>query len=325
MEHSPRRISLAPMLDWTDRHYRYFLRRISKRIYLYTEMVTTGAILYGDKNQHLDFNEEEHPVALQLGGSDPQDLAACAKIAELWGYDEVNLNVGCPSNRVQNGAFGACLMANPALVAQAVSSMKEATDIPITVKTRLGIDDNDSWEFLEEFISTVKDAGCDTFIIHARKALLKGLSPKENREIPPLNYERAYRVKETWPELEISINGGFRDMNSVEEQLNHVDGVMIGREAYENPYALSCVDQRFYGETTSVKTRKEIFAEMIPYMEQHLSEGKPLKWIARHLLGLYHGVPGGRAYRRKLSDGTARGGGDIQFLRKLLEELPDDL
>jgi len=322
---SPRRISLAPMIDWTDLHYRYFLRLISKRIWLYTEMIATGAILHGDKKRHLDFNAEEHPVALQLGGSNPADLAACAKIAEDWGYDEINLNVGCPSSKVQSGMFGACLMAHPELVAECISAMNNAVKIPVTVKTRLGIDEHDSWEFLEKFLTSVKSAGCDTFILHARKAWLKGLSPRENREIPPLDYERVWKVKELWPELEISINGGFRSMDVVEQNLAHVDGVMIGREAYENPFALACVDSRFYGEPDRQLTRKQIFSEMIPYFERRLAEGDHLKRVARHLLGLYHGVDGGRAYRRTLSEGTNNKAGDRAFLLELYDSLPDGI
>ena len=325
MTTTPRRISLAPMLDWTDRHYRFFLRQITSEMYLYTEMVNTGAILKGDRSYQLDFSKVEHPLALQLGGSNAAELAQCAHIAQEWGYDEVNLNVGCPSSRVQSASFGACLMATPEVVADAVSAMKAVTTIPITVKTRLGIDEHDSWEFLEQFITTVKSAGCDTFILHARKAWLQGLSPKQNRDVPPLNYERVHRVKELWPELEISINGGLRDLDHVAEQLKYVDGVMIGREAYENPYALSSVDSRFYGVEHPIKTRKEIFAAMIPYMADELQRGGQLKWITRHLMGLYHGVDGARWFRRQLSDGTAKGAGDVAFLENLLSQLSDDL
>ncbi len=320
-----RRISLAPMLDWTDRHYRHFLRLITKEMYFYTEMVTTGAILHGDKNRHLDFSKEEHPVALQLGGSNVDDLTTSAKIAEQWGYDEVNLNVGCPSARVQSGSFGACIMAEPALVSKAINSMQKAVSIPVTVKTRIGIDNFDNWEFLEKFITTVADGGCDTFILHARKAHLKGLSPKENRQIPPLNYERVYKVKERWPNLEISINGGFRDLDTVEQQLKYVDGVMIGREAYENPYSLATVDQRFYNSTDPVKTRSEIFEGMFPYIEEALNNGDSMKWITRHLMGLFHGIPGGKQFRRVLSDGTAKGLGDMELLYSILKDMPNDI
>jgi tRNA-dihydrouridine synthase A len=320
--YAKRRISLAPMMDWTDRFYRYFLRQISTQMYLYTEMVTTGAILRGDKNRHLDFDGMEHPIALQLGGSDPKALAECAKIAEDWGYDEVNLNVGCPSDRVQSGMFGACLMFKPALVAECVSAMKSAVSIPVTVKTRLGVDESDSWEFLEEFITVVKEAGCYEFIVHARKAWLKGLSPKENRTVPPLDYEKVYRVKEKWPELEISINGGFRDLDEVEQQLKFVDGVMIGREAYENPYKMIDIDNRFYGLNETIKTRREVLESMLPFIEKEMKCGHPMNRLTRHMLGLYHGVPGGRYFRRTLTEGVAKGGGDMAFIKKLISELP---
>jgi tRNA-dihydrouridine synthase A len=319
---SKRRVSLAPMMDWTDRFYRYFLRQISSHMYLYTEMVTTGAILRGDKNRHLDFDAVEHPIALQLGGSDPKALAECAKMAEDWGYDEVNLNVGCPSDRVQSGMFGACLMFKPALVAECVFAMKNTVSIPVTVKTRLGVDESDSWEFLEEFIDTVKSAGCEEFIVHARKAWLKGLSPKENRTVPPLDYSKVHLVKEKWPELEISINGGFRNLDLVEEQLKYVDGVMIGREAYENPYKMIDIDKRFYGIEGPIKTRREVLESMIPFIEKEMALGHPMNRLTRHMLGLYHGVAGGRYFRRTLSEGVSKGRGDMEFIKKLISELP---
>ncbi|HTJ93231.1 MAG TPA: tRNA dihydrouridine(20/20a) synthase DusA, partial [Pararobbsia sp.] len=249
MKSSARRVSVAPMMDWTDRHCRYFHRLISRHTWLYTEMVTTGALLHGDVPRHLTFNEHEHPVALQLGGSEPADLAKCATLGEQWGYDEINLNCGCPSERVQRGAFGACLMAEPQLVADCVKAMRDVVSIPVTVKHRIGIDDVSEYSFVRDFVGTIADAGCEVFIVHARNAILKGLSPKENREIPPLKYEYAYQLKRDFPSLDISINGGIQSLDEVEQHLEHVDGVMLGREAYHNPYLLAGVDARFYGST----------------------------------------------------------------------------
>lgn len=294
------------MLDWTDRHCRYFLRLISRHTLLYTEMVTTGAIIYG-KGDYLGFNEEEHPVAVQLGGCDPDHMTQCAEKSQALGYDEVNINVGCPSDRVKNGSFGACLMAQPQVVADCVKAMQEAVDIPVTVKCRIGIDDMDEYEDFSRFIDVVAGAGCDTFIVHARKAWLQGLSPKENRDIPPLNYERVYQLKAEHPELNISINGGITTLEQTEEHLKRVDGVMIGREVYSNPYILAGVDKRFYGYDSPVLERAEIVRLMQAYIErQDAPYFKP--WHAvRHMLGLFQGQPGGRVWRRYLSqNGTGK-------------------
>lgn len=302
-----RKLSVAPMLDWTDRHCRYFLRLISKHTLLYTEMVTTGAIIYG-KGDYLGFNNEEHPVAVQLGGSDPSDMARCAVLSQQRGYDEVNINVGCPSDRVKNGSFGACLMAQPETVAECVAAMQREVDIPVTVKCRIGIDDMDEDEDFSRFINIVADAGCDTFIVHARKAWLQGLSPKENREIPPLNYPRVHRLKAARPELSISINGGIKTLEETKTQLTEVDGVMIGREVYANPYMLSDVDSEIFGDEQSrVLSRRELVIKMQEYIaRQDEPYFKP--WhVARHMLGLFQGQAGGRIWRRYLSqNGTGK-------------------
>lgn len=290
------------MLDWTDRHDRYFLRLISHHALLYTEMVTTGAIIYGDRDRHLQFNEEEHPLALQLGGSDPKDLATCSKIAVDYGYDEINLNLGCPSNRVQNGSFGACMMAEPNMVAECISAMQQAVSIPVTVKCRIGIDDKDSFEELVHFIGTQNEAGCDTFIIHARKAILQGLSPKENRDIPPLKYDMVYKIKELFPHCGISLNGGVKTLQQVAEHLQHVDGVMMGREAYHNPYLLSAVDRLFYQDEHPVLSRHEVVESMFPYIEKELKQGARLQSIVRHMLGIFQGVQGTKSWKRYLSE-----------------------
>lgn len=306
------------MLDWTDRHYRFFARLITRHTWLYTEMVTTGALLHGDVERHLRFDDSEHPVALQLGGSEPDDLARCARLAQQWGYDEVNLNVGCPSERVQKGAFGACLMAESALVADCVKAMRDAADIDITVKHRIGIDRIEDYGFLSDFVDTVARAGCRTFVVHARNAILKGLSPKENREIPPLRYEYVYRLKAERPELEILINGGVQTLAQIDGHLAHVDGVMVGREAYHNPYLMSAWDARYYDDPTPPLTRAEVVAAMIPYVERMLSEGHKVRNIARHVLGLFQGVPGARQWRRMLSDAACLdGAGADLFLRAL--------
>ncbi|MDN0075983.1 tRNA dihydrouridine(20/20a) synthase DusA [Crenobacter sp. SG2303] len=301
-----RRLSVAPMLDWTDRHYRYFARLISRHTWLYSEMVTTGAILHGDADRFLRFDEAEHPLALQLGGSEPEDLARCAKLAEQWGYDEVNLNVGCPSERVQKGAFGACLMAEPQLVADCVKAMRDACGIDVTVKHRIGIDSVEDYDFVQGFVDTVAAAGCTTFIVHARNAILKGLSPKENREIPPLRYHYVYRLKQERPELEILINGGIKTLAETDEHLDEIDGVMIGREAYHNPYLMADFDARYYGDEHPVPSRDEVVEALLPYVERELSAGRgtQLRHIARHILGLYQGVPGARQWRRMLSDAS---------------------
>src|SRR6478609_7897834 len=295
-----RRLSVAPMMDWTDRHCRVFHRQITRHTWLYTEMVTTGALVYGDVERHLRFNEEEHPVALQLGGSEPADLATSAKLGRQWGYDEINLNCGCPSERVQKGAFGACLMAEPQLVADCVKAMRDAVDIDVTVKHRIGIDQHASYDFVRDFVGTVADAGCSTFIVHARNAILKGLSPKENREIPPLRYEVAYELKREFPQLEIIINGGIDSLEDIDAHLLHVDGVMLGREAYHNPWLMADFDARYYGDQGARKTREQVLAAMLPYIRaelaRHGAHGLKLNSITRHMLGLTAGLPGARRY-----------------------------
>ena len=315
-----RTFSVAPMLDWTDRHERFFLRLISKKALLYTEMVTTGAIIHGDRSRFLDFNTEEHPVALQLGGSNPVDLAECAKMAEQYGYDEVNLNVGCPSDRVKSGMFGACLMAKPQLVAECVHAMQSVVDIPITVKHRIGIDENDSIEELFEFVEVVAESGCKTFISHARKAWLNGLSPKENRDVPPLRYDVVYQLKESMPQLEIVINGGINDLPTAQQQLEHVDGVMMGREVYHNPYILAEVDQLMYQSVEQVLSREEIFESFILYAERELAKGTRLHSMSRHILGLFNGLPGARKWRRYISENAPRAdegvAAGVEILRK---------
>ena len=307
------------MLDWTDRHDRYFLRLISRHALLYTEMITTGALIYGDREKFLEFNEDEHPVAIQLGGSDPVDMATCAKMAEDYGYDEVNINVGCPSNRVQSGMFGACLMAKPELVAECVSAMQAAVNIPVTVKHRIGIDEDESLEQLIEFVETVSAAGCKTFIVHARKAWLKGLSPKENRDIPPLRYDVVHQLKQSNPQLEIIINGGICDLETTQTQLEKVDGVMMGREVYHNPYILADVDQRFFGSTEKVLTRFEIIERLFPYIQEELSKGARLQSISRHILGIFNGMPGARKWRRYISENAPPAGADENVIRQALE------
>lgn len=312
-----RRFCVAPMLDWTDRHERYFLRLLSKHAVMYTEMVTTGALIHGERDRYLKFNKEEHPVALQLGGSDPKVMAECAKMAEDYGYDEVNINVGCPSDRVQNGAFGACLMAEPDLVAENVSAMQNAVDIPVTVKNRIAIDELDENQCLPHFLQTVSQAGCDTFIIHARKAWLKGLSPKQNRDVPPLNYELVYQMKREFPQLEIIINGGIKTLEQSEQHLEQVDGVMIGREAYHNPYMMNQVDQRLYGESyNNEKTSFEILNQYMEYMQKQINEGVYLKHMSRHLLGLFIGQAGAKAWRRHISENAHKQGAGIEVIQQ---------
>lgn len=313
-----RTISVAPMLDWTDKHCRYFLRLISRHTLLYTEMVTTGAIIHG-KGDYLDFNQEEHPVALQLGGSDPADMAHCARLAQEYGYDEVNINVGCPSDRVQNGRFGACLMAEPETVAACILAMQKEVNIPVTVKSRIGIDEMDEYQDLTHFIERVADVGCEVFTIHARKAWLKGLSPKENRDIPPLLYDRVYHLKQQFPQLNISLNGGVKTLDDVDLHLQYLDGVMIGREVYSNPYILAEVDARFYQDTHEVLSREDIVHAMLPYVEQQLVQGARAWSIARHMLGLFQGQPGGRIWRRYLSEhGTGQNKAGRQIGPELL-------
>ena len=295
------------MMDWTDRHCRYFLRLLSPSAELYTEMVTAAAIRHGDAARLLRFDAAEHPVVVQLGGSEPELMAEAAVRAAEEGYDEININVGCPSDRVQSGQFGACLMAEPERVAACYSAMSAAVDIPVTVKSRIGIDDQDSYEFLCRFVETVAEAGCRKFIVHARIALLEGLSPKENRSVPPLDYERVYRLKADYRELDVHINGGFCDLAAVESALEHVDGVMIGREAYQNPYFLAELEERFV-PGFQVPDRQGIVAAMLPYIERQLAEGEALKRITRHMLGLFAGQPGARAWRRYLSEQAHRRG-----------------
>lgn len=297
-----RRVAVAPMLDWTDRHCRYFHRLLSRNAWLYTEMVTTGALLHGDRPRFLDFHAAEHPLALQLGGSEPDELARCAELAQQWGYDEINLNIGCPSERVQRGAFGACLMLEPKLVADCVRAMVRACDRPVTVKHRIGIDQQNDYATLRAFVETVAAAGCTTFIVHARNAILKGLSPKENREIPPLRYEVVYRLKQDLPQLEILINGGINTLAQMQEHVRHVDGVMIGREAYHNPWWLTEVDSAFYGDDHPVPTRAQVLDALQAYFAERMAEGVPLARMTRHMLGLCQGLPGARSFRRLLSD-----------------------
>jgi len=299
---SPRTYGLcvAPMMDWTDRHCRYFHRLLSPHARLYTEMVTAPAVLHGDRARLLGFDPAEHPVALQLGGAEPRELAAAARVGADLGYDEVNLNVGCPSDRVQSGRFGACLMREPALVADCIAAMRAAVSIPVTVKCRLGVDEQDEYADLERFVETVRATGCSVFVVHARKAWLEGLSPKENREVPPLNYARVYRLKSEFPELTIVINGGVSSVADVSEHLRHVDGVMLGRTAYHEPYRLAEIEHAIY--STPLPERDIVLERMRPYVQAHLARGDRLQHISRHILGLYQGLPGARAYRRLLSE-----------------------
>ena len=313
-----RRLSIAPMLDWTTRHCRVFHRQLTQNALLYTEMVTTGAIIHG-KNDYLKFNQIEQPVALQLGGSDPADLAACAKLAAQRGYAEINLNAGCPSDRVQRGRFGACLMKEADLVAQCVDAMKQAVDLPITVKHRIGVDELESYDFVADFMGTVNNAGCNTFIVHARKAWLKGLSPKENREIPPLNYNMVYKLKQDFANCHISINGGINSLEEALNHLQHLDGVMIGRAAYQSPYMLANADNLIFGEQKTLKTPLEIVESMYPYIEQELAQGTRLNSIVRHMLGLYQSVKGARAWRRFLSENARGEGKTLDVLKQAME------
>jgi len=306
------------MMDWTDRHARYFLRLISRHTLLYTEMVTTGAVINGDREKLLGFDKAENPIALQLGGCDPQALAECAKIGEDYGYDEINLNVGCPSDRVQSGRIGACLMAEPNLVAECIAVMKQSTSLPVTVKHRIGIDDQDSYQDLHHFVETVSSADCDSFIVHARKAILSGLSPKQNREIPPLIYDFVYRIKTDFPQLEICINGGIKSIESAQEHLARVDGVMIGREAYNNPYILAQADQQIFSSSSRSLTRIQVVEAIIPYIESHLKSGGKLQHITRHILGLFHAQPNGKLWRRHLSEQVTKPDANIQVIHDAL-------
>ncbi|MFT4047428.1 MAG: tRNA dihydrouridine(20/20a) synthase DusA [Solimonas sp.] len=326
MSLSPWRFCVAPMLDWSDRHCRYFWRGLTQHARLYTEMVTTGAILHGDRERFLRFDAAEHPVALQLGGSDADALARCAEIGEQFGYDEINLNCGCPSDRVQGGGFGACLMNEPQTAAAAVRAMRGATALPVTVKHRIGVDDSDEYDFMRRFVETVADAGCEVFIIHARKAWLKGLSPKENREIPPLRYEAVHRLKQEFPRLTVVLNGGVRGIDACETHLAQIDGVMLGREVYENPYMLAGVDARLFGDAHTVPSRDEVLARMQDYAARQLAGGgTALNHITRHILGLYRNQPGGRAFRRVLSERATKPGSDATLLaaaREAMDALP---
>jgi tRNA-dihydrouridine synthase A len=299
---SPWRLSIAPMMDWTDRHCRHFHRLITQRTRLYTEMITTGALLHGDVARHLDFDASEHPLALQLGGSEPHDLAACARLAARWGYDEVNLNCGCPSERVQRGAFGACLMAEAPLVADCVKAMRDAVDLPVTVKHRIGIDRGADYGFVRDFVGTLAQAGCEVFVVHARNAWLQGLSPKENREVPPLRYEFVHRLKRELPQLTFVLNGGIAGDADIAEQLRHVDGVMVGRHAYHAPWAMAAWDRRFLGAHAAPATREEVQARWLDYLDTLAQRGVPWPRAMRHALGLWNGVPGARAWRRHWSD-----------------------
>ncbi|MDP6566569.1 MAG: tRNA dihydrouridine(20/20a) synthase DusA [Alphaproteobacteria bacterium] len=317
------RFCVAPMMEWTDRHDRYFLRLLTRRALLYSEMVTAEAVIHGDRERLLGFAPEEHPVALQLGGADPGQMARAAEAAEQFGYDEVNINVGCPSDRVQSGRFGACLMAEPDTVAACVRAMRGAVGLPITVKSRIGIDDSDSFDFLAGFVETVARAGCRSFIVHARKAMLKGLSPKQNRDIPPLDHDRVYRLKRHFPELEIIVNGGIRDLDQAAAHLAEVDGVMLGRAAYQTPYLLGRVDSRFFDAAPAGLSRHDVVAAMYPYIEAQLAAGVRLQAITRHILGLFHGQPGARAWRRHLSLHAPRPGAGLEVVREALAKLPD--
>ena len=308
-------------MDWSDRHCRFFWRGLSRHARLYSEMITTGALIHGDAERHLAFDAAEHPVALQLGGCEPDALARCAEMAERYGYDEVNLNCGCPSDRVQIGRFGACLMNEPATVAAAVTSMQRATRLPVTVKHRIGVDDSDDYPYLKHFVETVAAAGCTTFIVHARKAWLKGLSPKENREVPPLTYEHVYRLKQEFPKLTIVINGGIKTLEECAQHLQQVDGVMLGREPYENPWFLAGVDAALFGDKNSVSTREAALRRMQPYIENAIPRGVPMSAITRHMLGLYRGQPGGRAFRRVMSEGVHKPGANWALLEKALLEV----
>jgi tRNA-dihydrouridine synthase A len=299
---SSHRLSVAPMMDWTDRHDRYFLRQISRHVRLYTEMITTQAILRGDRARLLDFDAAEHPLALQVGGAAPDDMAACARIAEDRGYDEININVGCPSDRVQSGRFGACLMREPELVADCVAAMRAVASIPVTVKCRIGVDDQIPAEVLPRFVERVAAAGCETFIVHARKAWLSGLSPAQNRDVPPLDYPLVHALKAVRPDLTIIINGGIASIDDAEPHLAKLDGVMLGRAAYQTPWVLADVDQRLFGDEESDRDRLDVVEAMVEYAARRASEGVPLKSITRHMMGLFHGLPGARSWRRVLGE-----------------------
>jgi tRNA-dihydrouridine synthase A len=317
------RFCAAPMMDWTDRHCRVFHRLMTRRGRLYTEMLTSSAILHGDRQRLLAFDACEHPVALQLGGSDPRDLALAAKIGEDFGYDEINLNVGCPSDRVRDGRFGACLMAEPALVAQCVAAMKTTVAIPVTVKCRIGIDDQDAEVALDTLARAVVASGADALIVHARKAWLSGLSPKENRDIPPLDYERVYRLKASMPNVPVIINGGIGSLTEAKQHLAHVDGVMLGRAAYQEPWRLLAVDPELFGEAAPFAAMKDVFEAMLPYIERELARGTRLHSITRHFVGAFHGVPGARAFRRHLAEQGVKPGAGVEVLKAAVELVED--
>jgi tRNA-dihydrouridine synthase A len=308
-------VSVAPMMDWTDKHCRYFFRLLSSCTQLYTEMITSKAILRGDKNRLLDYNSREHPLVLQLGGSDPKEMSQCARIAKEWGYDEININVGCPSERVLSGSFGACLMKEPDLVASCVESMIDASDIPISVKSRIGIDDMKTYDELSDFVARIHKKGCQHFIIHARKAWLQGLSPKENRTIPPLNYPWVYQLKKDFSQLKITLNGGVTECNEVIKHLGHVDGVMLGRVIYHQPYLLSDIDSKIFGKKDMSRTREQVLVDYMDYIKKQLKEGVPIRAMTRHILGLYHGQNNAKFFRRLLSGTTVELGNLDQWLK----------
>jgi tRNA-dihydrouridine synthase A len=319
-EHSINRtFCLAPMMEWSDKHCRMFWRQFTRHAVLYTEMVTTGAIIHAGPERFLTFNTDEQPLALQLGGSNPEDLARCAKIAEDWGYDEVNINCGCPSDRVQSGMFGACLMAEPQLVADCIEAMQQSCSLPITVKHRTGIDDMESYDDMLRFVEPIKNVGCKTFIVHARNAWLQGLSPKQNREVPPLKYDMAYQLKRDFPELEIIINGGINNLEQCAEHLAFVDGVMVGRAGYQNPSILAEVDQQFYDSNAMVKSRDQALLDFIPYIEEQLTQGVHLNHITRHILGLFQGVAGAKLFRRHISENAHLKGAGINVIHQARE------
>ncbi|HET6726264.1 MAG TPA: tRNA dihydrouridine(20/20a) synthase DusA [Gammaproteobacteria bacterium] len=315
------RFSIAPMMDCTDRHFRYLARLLTRHTLLYTEMVTTGALLHGDAARHLAFDATEHPLALQVGGSDPHELAQAARLAERWGYDEINVNIGCPSDRVQSGRFGACLMADPQLVADGVAAMRNACGLPVTVKTRIGIDKDEGGDRLFDFVETVAAAGCDTFIVHARNAWLKGLSPKQNREIPPLRYDLVYRLKRERPDLTIAINGGIKTLDETRAHLAHVDGVMVGREAYAQPYFLAEVDREIFGAHAPVNDRDAVLEAYVPYASRQRAKGVPLNRLVRPLFGLYQGCTGARRWRRHLSEHAPRRDADERVIINAAREM----
>jgi tRNA-dihydrouridine synthase A len=323
MANLSRTFSVAPMMEWTDRHCRAFHRRLTRHALLYTEMVTTGAVLHGDRARLIGFDPAEHPVALQLGGSDPRALAECARIAEEFGYREVNLNVGCPSDRVQEGRFGACLMAEPDLVGDCVAAMKAAVSLPVTVKCRIGIDEQDPEQALEAVATAVERAGADALIVHARKAWLKGLSPRENREVPPLDYDRVYRLKAAHPGLPVVLNGGMASVDEARRHLAHVDGVMMGRTAYQEPWRLLTVDPELFGAATTHASVKEAIAALYPYIEREIARGARLHAVTRHLLGAFHGVPGARAYRRHLATQAVKPGAGVGVLAEAVSMVLD--